>query len=71
MNFSLVFIEFEPDTIPFELKLKAENDMAVRVFIPPTSTVSPLFEALLKSAKCRANTKPSNVHVNLSNGEVA
>lgn len=70
INFSLIFVEFEPDTIPFELQINAENDLAARVYIPPQNSSACIFGALKESSNFILNKKPSNVKLNVTNNEV-
>ncbi|KAI1727949.1 hypothetical protein DdX_00092 [Ditylenchus destructor] len=66
MSFPLVFTEFGTDTVPFELDMKAEDELAVKIKIPPENTLEPIFSALMKSAKQKLAMKPSSIDVKIA-----
>lgn len=70
INFSLVFTEFEHDTIPFELQMKATNDLALRAFVPTQNSSAFIFGALKESSKFKLQKIPSKVKLNVANNEV-
>lgn len=70
INFSLVFTEFEPDTISFELQMKAENDLAIRVYVPPQNSLASVFGALKQSSRFNLLKTPSKIKLNVANDEV-
>uniref|UniRef100_A0A915E7L1 Bridge-like lipid transfer protein family member 1 N-terminal domain-containing protein n=1 Tax=Ditylenchus dipsaci TaxID=166011 RepID=A0A915E7L1_9BILA len=69
MNFALVFTEFGAETTSFELDMKAEDQVAVRIHLPPGNTLEPIFAALVKSANTQLHMKPSSVFVSVANDE--
>ncbi|KAI1727267.1 hypothetical protein Ddc_04564 [Ditylenchus destructor] len=69
MSFPLVFTEFGTDTVPFELDMKAEDELAVKIKIPPENTLEPIFSALMKSAKRKLSMKPSSIDVKIANDQ--
>lgn len=46
MDFALPFTDFAPSTIPIVFNLKAEEELALRVRLPPQSALDAVFSAL-------------------------
>lgn len=70
MDFALPFTDFAPSQIPLIFNLRGEEDMALRVRLPPQSNLDPVFSALNKSTHCKNFKTPSKVVVKASSAEM-
>ncbi|KAI6241376.1 FSA-C domain-containing protein [Aphelenchoides fujianensis] len=63
ITFGLPFTIFGTETVDVHYEIKAFDELALRVRIPPQSPLEPIFSALNASSPHRHFMKPSGVHI--------